>query len=170
MKRGQTGGSSSNARGRLKTALSLPHTQQHNKIVPLRTQSQMKTQKSHRTRTVEQIQRNHRRHRNSAIEIIQKQQAERRTSLHARLQARQKAKHSDVLAKTQIFSELSVASRALIVDAMEFEVVKGKGTDVCVQGERVGGSTCHGKHIVEVAPPSRPGTTTTTPATQHNKT
>ena len=102
--------------------------------MPLRTCPQLQTQKSHRTRTVEQIQRNHKKHRNSAIEIIQQQQAERRTSLHARLQARQKAKHSDVLAKTQIFSELSVASRALIVDAMEFEVMNGKGTDVCVQG------------------------------------
>jgi hypothetical protein len=50
--------------------------------------------KSRRTRTVEEIERNHQSHRNMAVQNIKQQQVQRRTSLQLRVQARNQKKNA----------------------------------------------------------------------------
>jgi CRP-like cAMP-binding protein len=97
-----------------------------------------KMKKSGTEKKVEEIENNHQMHRRIALKSIKKQQTTRRSSLQLRVQARNKSKHTNVLLKSECFSNTDPISISKIIDAMDFIAIKENNYEMCRQGEVAG--------------------------------
>ena len=96
----------------------------------------LKNQKSYRTKVVERIQEDHKNHRQKAIDLIKTKQSTRRSSLIQKVAARKRVKHSKALLKSIYFSSLEEASISKIIDAMDFVALdQNDNSEICRQGD-----------------------------------